>query len=144
MSFMVMLWLAAGAWGGVKVQPFPEQLICLKSGQLRFIDQGLQSTKVADFCFSEDRSYFLSSSCQRNQDCLALSTDLSEIKKPALAGKVGSPGFKLCRRAGGTPELLEFYDGKKWWSMDRCLFTEDSSYVDTGILLRRWSKDSKP
>lgn len=144
MIFLLLVFFHSGVSLAVESTPlFPESLTCLSEGKIRYLEMGKSKTEIGKFCFSEDRSYFFSSSC-RDEKCAALKADLSEIKSLALAGQVGSPGFKLCRRAGGVAELLDFFDGKRWWSMDRCRFEADGSFVDTGILLRLWGRTKKP
>lgn len=49
---------------------------------------------------------------------------------------IASPTFDLCLRLGGEPSSLKFQLGGTWHVTDRCLFTEDYSYIDTRSLSR--------
>ncbi|AFY00794.1 hypothetical protein Bdt_1094 [Bdellovibrio bacteriovorus str. Tiberius] len=49
----------------------------------------------------------------------------------------GKPSFKLCRKLGGKPELLDFQAATKTYKLDRCLF-KDASFVDTDTLLAHY------
>lgn len=121
---------------------WPAQLSCQANGKIKYIYKGEEKMEVAGYCFSADHSYLLSPGCQ-NQPCAALSGSLPKIPDSDLAGSLGSPGFKLCRKVGGEPQLLEYFDGEKWWSADRCLFARDGSFVDTGILVKKRSLGGK-
>lgn len=121
---------------------WPADLICNAGGKIKFIFKNETKIEAASYCFSADHSYFLSSDC-RQKPCAALGKGLKKIPDSALTGKLGSPGFKLCRQAGGDPQLLEYTDGEHWWPADRCLFPRDGSFVDTGILVRKRSLEGK-
>lgn len=116
----------------------PSGLRCESRGAIRIREMGKVQAQPASYCFTPDFSYFISESCRRGR-CGAFRASLAGISDKALMGKVGSPGFKLCRLAGGEAELLEFKEGTHWWEMDRCRFP-DGSYVDTGLLLQLWGR----
>lgn len=113
----------------------PAQLECVE-GKIRFLYKKEMHEEAAAYCFSENRSYFLSKEC-RSGKCVAMQKPLCKLPPISGKGGVGSPGFQLCHAAGGSAQVIEFFDGKAWLSMDRCFFAEDSSYVDTGIFLAR-------
>ncbi len=115
------------------------KLECLDAGKLRFLALGSQQEEKSAYCFDKTRSYFLSKSCH-GKDCAAKTKKVCAVDPGRLKGQVGSPGFKLCEGAGGVPQILEFHDGEKWWSMDRCLFVSDGSYMDTGLMLKSRSE----
>ena len=50
---------------------------------------------------------------------------------------MGKPGFKLCRELRGEPQIVKFYAEKKFYKLDRCLFS-DGSFADTGFLLSHY------
>lgn len=108
---------------------------CLKKGQIKITYMGRTLTEEKAYCFSKTRSHLLSSNCKSGACAILKSPVCEAAKRKNLYNEVGSPGFRLCNAVGGHAELLEFYDGKKWWTMDRCRHTKDGSFVDTGILL---------
>lgn len=129
-----MIWwllLSIAAYGGV----IPTDLECQNQGKIRYVSLGKQHIETAAYCYSKNKSYFLSASC-RDRDCAATKTSPCKVSLAALSREAGNPGFQLCHKLKGFAQVVEFYDGKKWWSMDRCLFY-DGSFVDTGILLGR-------
>jgi hypothetical protein len=138
MRFLVFfLFLAAQAAPAGAGGLWPEELVCKTGGKIKYIYKGVAKTEAAAYCYSADHSYLVSPGCRLGKECAALAGTLRQIPDSALSGSLGSPGFKLCRRAGGDPQLLEYFDGEKWWAADRCLFTRDGSFVDTGILVRK-------
>lgn len=113
-----------------------EEFECLSGGKLRFLALGSRHEESSSYCFDKTRSLFLSRSCHE-RECAAKKAKGCEVPAEKLRGEVGTPGFKLCKAVGGEPQILEFHDGKKWWSMDRCLFLADGSYMDTGLMIQQ-------
>jgi hypothetical protein len=120
-------------------QASEEKLHCLEAGQLRFLALGSTREEKSSYCFDKSRSLFLSSSCHKKK-CHAKKNKGCKVPPESLRGSVGSPGFKLCQALGGEAQILEFHDGERWWSMDRCLFLSDGSYMDTGLMLKQRSE----
>lgn len=135
---LLLLMLPLSALGAEPL--FPTELNCQPSGKIKYVYGGKEESETATYCFSPDFSYFLSANC-REGGCLALEKKLGQIAERRLQGPLGNPGFRLCREAGGDPQLLEYYDGSKWRSNDRCFFLADRSYVDTGILVKKWAEE---
>lgn len=129
-AFLLLLALSAFA---------DEKLTCLDAGQLRFLALGSQREEKSAYCFDKTRSVFLSKSCHE-RDCDAKTRKVCAVSPEKLRGQTGNPGFKLCHAVGGAAQILEFHDGARWWSMDRCLFVSDGSYMDTGLMLKSRSE----
>lgn len=113
----------------------PSQLTCEAEGKIRFQFAAREVQEASAYCFDASRSTFISKSCLDFKKCAAGQAKVCDVGDWIFQGSVGSPGFKLCQAVKGSPQILEFYDGKKWWSMDRCFFESDQSYIDTGILI---------
>ena len=90
------------------------------------------SSESAGICYNNDKTALVSKNC--------LERKCSVFQNPArysiseFMGDIGKPGFKLCRKIGGKPELIEFSIEKKFYKLDRCLFP-DGNFSDTSLLL---------
>lgn len=82
-------------------------------------------------CYGEDIANFTSASCKK-QKCSAYKAPKRYYMHEFL-GPMGTPGFKLCREVGGTPEIVEIFVGDLWHRTDRCVFKD--GFVDTDSLL---------
>jgi hypothetical protein len=109
-----------------------KDLECTK-GKIRYRKLQERVEENANICFNRERNRLLSKNCLEEK-CLALRSRKTERPAPNLSFNQGSPGFKNCWRRGGEPHLLEFFDGKTWWELDRCYFQKDSSFVNTDLL----------
>lgn len=110
-------------------------LECIKKGRIKITYMGRTLIEKKPYCFSKTKSHFLSANCKDGSCAILKSSVCKASQKKNFYKAVGSPGFRLCSAVGGKAELLEFFDGKKWWTMDRCRHTKDGSFVDSGILL---------
>ena len=90
----------------------------------------------AKYCTNENATVLISHSCA-SKKCDALKIE-KPIDENSLFSEVGKPGFKLCRELKGSPQIVEFNVGRRWFKLDRCLFESDMSFVDTGTLLEHY------
>lgn len=138
MIFLFLFFIQTAAAAEVK------NFECQEAGKIRFRYAGREVEESSSYCYNPKRSVFISKSCRDSNKCAAHKVDVCEPGNWVLQGKFGTPGFRLCQAVKGSPQLLEFFDGKKWWSMDRCYFEADQSFVDTGILLKKRRDCKKP
>lgn len=82
-------------------------------------------------CYGEEVVNFTSLSCKK-QKCSAFKFP-KRFYISEFLGPMGTPGFKLCREVGGSPEIVEIFVGGLWYRTDRCLFKD--GFVDTDSLL---------
>ncbi|MNT64188.1 hypothetical protein D3C72_2020620 [compost metagenome] len=88
------------------------------------------------YCSNKNFTVLTSPECQNGPErkCTALAYHppiaFKEIYRPS-----GTPAFHLCRRLGGSPELLEIAVNKTWQPLDRCIFP-NGSFVDGGTLVQ--------
>lgn len=115
---------------------------CLPHGKIRFQYRGEKISEKSSYCFDETRSRLESLSC-RGGKCQAKRIDVCTKDSTKIFSQVGSPGFAFCQAAGGVGQILEFFDGEKWWELDRCFFKEDGSYLDTGSFFAQIEKCQK-
>jgi hypothetical protein len=109
----------------------------LDCGKARIKSQsfGKATLSTARVCTNKARDQLLSENCRKGK-CAALQFKLATALP--VGGSVGKPGFEMCKAAQGMPELIEFqFKGGPWYKLDRCLFTSDGSFVDTGTLIAR-------
>ena len=106
---------------------------CL-NGRVRLRVFGKYKTYKSRYCTNAQRTTLISSAC-RTKKCNALRKFPLVIDRDSLYSEFGNPGFKLCQKLGGKAEILEFFFDKRWYKLDRCLFSSDGSYVDTGTLM---------
>lgn len=85
---------------------------------------------------SNNLTYYMSPRCEKG-DCAVLKRKKSNLIIPNYIGNIGSPGFKLCEKLGGVPQIFEFkMDGRDWESTERCLFGED--FIEISFLTQTW------
>jgi hypothetical protein len=83
--------------------------------------------------------FYLSKSCLEDK-CEILSRKKAPISIKDYYRNIGSPGFKLCNKLGGIPQIFEFSSGKNiWQSTERCLFGS-SDFVEISLLSEVWNK----
>ena len=108
---------------------------CEPNGVLKEIREGNTLEIPSAYCWSEDS--IVSLNCQSKKKCKALES----VKIPNAVllenhGPLGSPGFRLCILADGTPEFVEFKSNDSWKATSICRFTDDHSFISIGF----WEK----
>jgi hypothetical protein len=88
-----------------------------------------------EICYNQDKNILVSRNCE-NKRCMAYSSK-QRFSFNDLFNEKGKPGFVLCRKLGGDPQLIDFYVNNKPYALDRCTFS-DGGFVDTGHLLRHF------
>lgn len=111
------------------------ELTCLK-GTIKKLYEMKEITEPSEFCTNAEGNVLISKTCEK-LDCLK-DLPLAEVKFNTAG--VGTPGFALCRKLGGGPEIVEFQVKEKWYKLDRCLLKQRSHYVDAGTLFQ-WNKE---
>lgn len=109
---------------------------CQQPGLFRFTVNGQTVAEPSSYCYDEGRGELLSLRCEKGK-CAALSEKICALPALPPHAAFASPGGWLCDQLGGKLQDGAFYDGKEWWDMDRCLFPEDKSFVDSGLLAAR-------
>ncbi len=119
---------------------FAADLTCQKGSFRMPYNAETKVVEAQTYCFNEDRTELYSKDCQ-DRKCTAFNVDI-EVKTADILDQKSNPGFNLCRKLGGKPELLEFEASKEWFALDRCVF-KDGSYVSTGELVRHYLRPRK-
>lgn len=99
-------------------------------GKIKSLQFGKTKITSANLCTNSKRDVLQSQNCAEGK-CVALRP---AADAPA-ANQNGKPGFKLCWAQGGVPEVIEFEFKGRWFKLDRCLFPQDGSFIDTATLL---------
>lgn len=106
-------------------------MTCTRSS-FRSVTGGKTSITAHTFCYDKTKTKLSSKDCRRQQ-CQAFKLK-KKFEFQELYQGIGNPGFALCRKLEGHPEILEFQVKKEWYKLDRCLFKE-SSFVNTDQLM---------
>jgi hypothetical protein len=109
-------------------------LDCQKS-KIQYITFGIKSVENSYFCTNQYKDLIISNNC-KNKKCYAYKASHLKYRVSSLSSEVGKPGFKLCRKLKGKPQIIRFLVLKKWYKLDRCIFSTDNSYIDSGSLLK--------
>ncbi|KHD88643.1 MAG: hypothetical protein OM95_07505 [Bdellovibrio sp. ArHS] len=104
------------------------------SGSFRFLTNGVTSTSKSFYCYNSDKTQLYSKEC-KNQKCPLAFDSKKYFNFSDLHDENSNPGFNLCRKLDGKPEILEFQADKEWFKLDRCNF-KDGSFVSTSELLK--------
>lgn len=109
----------------------PGEWKCEK-GQLRFGGTGAEDSS---YCYRPEPNQLLSKNCHSGKCEL-----IDRIRKAddkvfrEEVSPVGNPEFRLCRKLGGTPRVLEFRAEGKWKSFNECRFAGDNSFANVDFL----------
>jgi len=103
---------------------------CIKS-QIR-IDDKVQSSAI---CYNENKDFIISHPCDEKTCQAKNNIKKFQGKIVNLLSEYSKPGFTLCEKIKGEPEIIEFYAEKSWHKADRCLF-KDGSFISTDRLIK--------
>lgn len=87
----------------------------------------------SNYCFSDK---LISKKCYKKK-CTNIHRFPTSIEIKNFFAPVGSPGFKLCKKLQGSPQIMEYWTGKKWVLTSRCIFSKDE-YVEIDYLIGKW------
>lgn len=92
------------------------------------------------FCYDEDKNnkFIYSRNC-KSLKCKELATPAARpIDLSVYPHSIGSPGFKVCRELGGSPQIIEFkFNSSGWHQSSRCIFSNDT-YISNDLLIKLW------
>jgi hypothetical protein len=85
-----------------------------------------------------DKMIFIISKSCLNDQCEILQRTKKKIIIKNYTSNIGSPGFKLCEKLDGVPQIFEFLDqAHRWQSTERCFFGKND-FVEISLLTREW------
>ena len=106
-------------------------------GKIKHIFYNKEIISNENYCFElESDMLFSSDPCADGKICISKNFDPIEFKISEKNFETGSPGFKICEKYNGTPQIIEFWTGKKWQPSSRCIFS-DGSFIDTSSLAEK-------
>ncbi len=114
---------------------FAEDLTCI-TGKISQTTFGKTNAEKSTYCFNKNKTTLASKSCL-NQTCKAYQST-GKVSYKELYSEYGKPGFVLCRKLKGEPQIIYFYVDNKPYKLDRCTFS-DGGFIDTGLLLEYYS-----
>ncbi len=104
------------------------------NGKIRYIEGKDEKVMNENYCYdSLLRKIYSSGRCKPNTKCMADFDQPIPMKMSEVTGEKGSPGFKICEKVGGVPQIIDYWEGDKWVKTARCVF-KDGSYIDNGTL----------
>jgi len=111
-----------------------EALRCIK-GEITEVRESQPPSHLLEYCHNSTATVLISKKCEKRA-CAAFLSSL-RFSPEELNSEYGKPGFALCRKLGGKPELIVFKPKNKAYPLDRCVFEPDV-FVDTGTLMRHY------
>ncbi len=109
-----------------------EAIDCI-DGKIRYTENKKVITITDRYCFDTVLKTITSTKKCPNR-CLVDDLTPVKVKRSELQTEVDSPMFKICRKANGVPQVIEYWANKQWISTSRCLFS-DGSYQDINRLI---------
>ncbi len=104
----------------------------------RFVLNKKTVTSFEKLCFENDRPSSENCIPLLNPKC-AFSKLKPELSIKQFIGPVGSPGFGLCHRLGGSPQIYEVEIKKgEWKNFDRCFTPDKKDFTDIDMLVRHY------
>lgn len=91
-------------------------------------------------CFVKDKRnpYLVSKDCLDDKCSYLQHPERNPINLRDTMSEFGSPGFKICHKLGGQPQIFEYEDKERGWlNADRCIFKE-GTFVQTNRLETIW------
>lgn len=136
LSFFLLGAISLSAWAG-------KDFGCI-DGKIRYIDGKEEKVVKESYCYDTIlRKIYSSGRCKPNTKCMADFDKPIMMKVSEVSGETGSPGFKICEKVGGVPQIMEFWEGNQWVKTARCIF-KDGSYIDNGTLATKVNYSDAP
>ena len=111
-------------------------------GKLRYLKRGKRVVENSTYCFLKSikrkTPYIVSQKCYLKK-CEIIKNGPHPVVVTNSASNYGTPGFKLCEKLQGSPQLFEYKTKNKWFETGRCIFGHDS-YVEIPYLIDTWQK----
>ena len=106
-----------------------EKFRCLKNGEIKKISNGKSIKEISKYCVNHVSYEIISLDCLQDNNCEAMTKYKKEGRIiPLKIGSTGNPFHNKCFILNGKPELVEYFDGKKWIETGLCYF-EDKSFI---------------
>lgn len=105
---------------------------------IRFIYDSKTVLQKKIVCLSSNKAS--SESCQdiTSKNCFASSWLKKKVPFKDMVKSVGSPGFNLCHKLGGLPQLYEIETAPgKWENYERCQSADLKQFVDIDDLISK-------
>ncbi|MCP4915233.1 MAG: hypothetical protein GY909_19085 [Oligoflexia bacterium] len=108
-------------------------------GMIEYIYKKKKVKKKLNFCFDKDKrdKYIYSTNCKGLKCKPLLIPEKRPVNISHYKSSIGSPGFKVCRELGGSPQIIKYKFDKKWNQSSRCIFN-DSTFASNNLLLKLW------
>ena len=106
-------------------------------GKIKHIFHNKEIITNENYCYDlESDMLYSSDPCADGKICISKDLEPIDFKTSELNFEIGSPGFKICEKYNGTPQIIEFWAETKWKPSSRCIFS-DKSFIDNSSLAQK-------
>ena len=103
-------------------------------GKTRHILYNKEVITNENYCYDlESGMLFSSDPCASDKVCMSKDLDSIDFKLSSTNFEIGSPGFKICDKYNGKPQIMDFWADNQWRPSSHCIFTE-GSFIDNSAL----------
>lgn len=117
---------------------FIETAMACEVKSIRYVYDSKTVVQKNTVCLSKNKAN--SENCQdmANAKCFASSWLKEKVPFKDLVQSVGSPGFNLCHKRGGLPQLYEIeMSPGKWMNYERCQSADLKEFIDIDDLIAK-------
>jgi hypothetical protein len=113
----------------ISLKIFANNCFGRNEGKIRFINNGSQVVESAEYCTIRDGKEIIMKKCTYDRIlCMSTSIIQKSVEVSNINSDIGNPLFKVCHTLGGSPKIIEFWNGKGWKKSSICTF-KDKSYI---------------
>lgn len=98
---------------------------CNPTGKIRVKTDNGNIVKKSRFCFNHFEYKIISLDCIKDDSCMAIKK-YKHMKGFKINSQIGSPYHSKCYILGGSPQLIEYFDGTNWHETGICNFIDNS------------------
>lgn len=110
-----------------------EETVDCIDGKIRYVENKKEVIINDHYCFDSILKTITSTKkCPKH--CTVDDLTPLKIKRSELTTERDSPLFKICRKANGVPQAIEYWANNKWIPTSRCLYN-DGSYQNIDRLI---------
>ncbi|MBY0413041.1 MAG: hypothetical protein K2Q18_02695 [Bdellovibrionales bacterium] len=105
---------------------------------IRFMYERKMVYKEIAICIQDNKAFSDQCSDLESSKCFTSESLQKKIEFKTLIKSTSSPGFNLCHKIGGFPQLYEIeVSPKKWQNFERCQSPDLKQFVDIDDLLKK-------
>ena len=106
-------------------------------GKTKHIFHNKEVITNENYCYDLESSMLYSTDpCAGEKICTSKNLNPIDFKLSEIDFETGSPGFKVCDKYSGTPQIIDFWAENQWRQSSRCIFS-DGSFIDNSSLTQK-------